>query len=78
MEKTMARSVADVPLTFSRPIKLRRLDETGGTIRYQEVDRNGEFIPNSDDGVVGTFYVRKSALGDANPPEFLSIFIVRD
>lgn len=73
----MPRTVTDLPLTFSSPIRLRLLEDTGGAIRYQEVDEEGVSIPNTDDGVVGSFYIRKHAFGDQAPPEFLSIFIVR-
>ena len=74
----MARTVAEVPLTLSSRIRLRFLEDTGGALRYQEVDEHGELIPNSDDGVVGSFYIRKRALAGTEPPEFLSIFIVKD
>jgi hypothetical protein len=74
----MSRSVVDRPLVFSKPIRLRRRQVTSLSIRYDELDDNGTFLPNQDDGVIGRFHVHKWALGDTEAPEFLSIFIVKE
>ena len=65
-------------LPFSTPIKLRLRATDGISFRYEEVDAEGVFLPNQDEGVVGRFYIHKWALGDVEPPQRLSIFIVKD
>jgi hypothetical protein len=45
--------------------------ETPGTMRYQEVDEQGKPKKASNGAVVGTLYVRKSALGKDAPRRLL-------
>ena len=43
--------------------------ETPGAVRYMEVDAKGQQLKGND-GVMGTFYIRKTALKGATPKGF--------
>lgn len=53
--------------------------ETKGAVRYQEVDGAGQPITQSDPGcVIGTLYIRKSALAGKPAPDRIYISIAGD
>lgn len=47
-------------------VKMKFERETKGAVRFQEVDSNGNAVEVVD-GVIGTLYVRKTALGGKVP-----------
>lgn len=52
--------------------KLER--ETKGAVRYFEVDDEGRRIDNIQDAVIGTVYIRKSAL-DGKVPQSIKLVL---
>ena len=50
---------------------------TPGTIRFQEVDDNGTPRKANDGAVVGTLYIRKTALG-SEVPQKLTVTIAAE
>lgn len=62
---------------MAKEIKVRFAFErsTKGAHRYQEIDAKGNVIDKLEDTVIGTLYIRKSALGDT-PTTNLEVNIV--
>lgn len=48
--------------------------ETKGAVRYFEVDDEGRKIDNIQDAVIGTIYIRKSAL-DGKVPDKIKLLL---
>ena len=48
---------------------------TKGAVRYSEVDARGDIITDYREAVIGTIYVRKSALNGDGVPHTISVTI---
>lgn len=58
---------------MERTVTFKMEKETKGAVRFQEVDGNGEVLDYAD-AVIGTLYMRKSALQGAVPSEVKATF----
>lgn len=64
----MAKETDDKALVSTCLFKLK--NETPGALRYEQVDVSGNIFNIGDGALIGTLYLRKSALNGVVPKEF--------